>query len=220
MISPSTLDFLADLKQNNDRTWFTANKPRYEAARREFEDFIGALIPRIAQFDPLIARLEAKKCIFRIYKDTRFAKDKSPYKTNFGAHLVEAAERPHDRAGYYIHVEPGNIFLGGGAYIPPSSWLNAIRRAIDRDGQTLVAIINSPEFKKYFGEMEGEQLKTRPKDYPADHPHIDLLKRKSFLAMRKVTDAETQQAGFVDQAARIFKALKPFDDFLNQAMEG
>ena len=186
-------------------------------AKAEFEAFITELIPRIAKFDPPIIELIPKKCIFRIYRDTRFSKNKIPYKTNLGAHLVANAEKPHDRAGYYIHIEPGNTFLAGGAYLPPSPWLKAIRQEIDRNGKELRKILNSASFKKHFGEIEGEQLKTRPKDYPDDHPFIELLKYKSFLAVHKVSDKNAIAEDFPKHCAQIFKALKPFDDFLNKS---
>lgn len=128
MISNKTFRFLEDLRENNNRDWFNANKPRFEEAKVGFEKFIGDLILQIAKFDPPIGELEPKKSIFRIYRDTRFSKDKSPYKTNLGAHLVAHADKPHDRAGYYIHLEPGNTFLAGGAHLPSSSWLKAIRQ--------------------------------------------------------------------------------------------
>lgn len=148
VITNKTLKFLNELKANNERDWFKANKKRYDEVREEFESFIAELLPRIAKFDPPIAQLEPKKCIFRIYRDTRFSKDKSPYKTNLGAHLVAHHDKPHDRAGYYIHLEPGNSFLGGGAYMPPSAWLGAIRGSIDLNGNELKKIISSPTFKK------------------------------------------------------------------------
>jgi len=170
MISNKTFQFLKDLKENNNRDWFNANKPRFEEAKAEFEKFIGGLILRIAKFDPAIGELEPRKSIFRIYRDTRFSKDKSPYKTNLGAHLVAHAEKPHDRAGYYIHLEPGNTFLAGGAHLPSAPWLKAIRQAIAEKGKEFTKILNDSSFKKYFGEMEGEKLKTTPRDYPADHP--------------------------------------------------
>ena len=218
MISPHTFQFLRELAENNDRPWFQANKKRYEEARANFEDFIGRLILRIAEFDPEIIKLEPKKCIFRIYRDTRFSPDKRPYKTNLGAHLVAQHSRPHDRAGYYIHLQPGNCFLAGGAYMPPSSWLNAIRSAIAEDGDQLKEIISSPNFKKYFGEMQGEKLKTSPRDYPADHPHIELLRHKSFLGTHTLSEKQMCSDDFIDHAVTVFKALKPFDDFLNNTL--
>lgn len=218
MISKTTFDFLTELKKNNNRDWFNANKSWYEEARAEFEGFIGDLIVEIARFDPPIAMVQPKKSIFRIYRDTRFSKDKSPYKTNFGAHLVPNAEKPHDRAGYYIHLEPSSSILAGGAYRPPSPWLRAIRETIAEKGDKLIGILANPNFKKYFGELEGEKLKSNPRDYPADHPHIELLRRKSLIAVHNVSDTDIQAKDFVKHAAKVFEALKPFDDFLNRRL--
>lgn len=219
MISYNTLQFLKELSANNNRPWFQVNKGRYEEARADFEGFISKLILQIARFDPPIAELEAKRCIFRIYRDTRFSRDKKPYKTNFGAHLVSTDAKPHDRAGYYIHLQPGNCFLAGGAYMPPALWLKAIREAIDQNGRELMKILNHPDFKKCFGEMEGEKLKTTPRDYPADHPFIDLLRYKSFLAVHKLSDKDTMSNNFLRTSSEVFKALKPFDDFLNNSLD-
>jgi uncharacterized protein (TIGR02453 family) len=218
MITNKTFKFLKELRTNNNRDWFNANKLGFEEVKSEFEAFIADLIPRIAAFDPPIARLEPKKCIFRIYRDTRFSKDKTPYKTNLGAHLAAYADKPHDRAGYYIHLEPGNTFLAGGAYLPPAPWLRAIRESIDRHGEEFNEVLNSAGFKKYFDEMEGEKLKTRPKDYPEDHPHIELLRYKSFLAVHRVSDKDAMAVNFTEHVVQVFKALKPFDDFLNKSL--
>lgn len=219
MISKKTFHFLKELRENNHREWFTANKPRYEEARQDFEKFITSLILQIARFDPPIGELVAKKSIFRIYRDTRFSKDKSPYKTNLGAHLVAYDQKVHDRAGYYIHLEPGNNFLAGGAYLPPAPWLKAIRQAIDERGKEFTKILNNAAFKKYFGELEGEQLKTAPRDYPADHPYAEILKYKSFLAAHKVSDKDAMSENFLNHSVQVFKALKPFDDFLNRSLD-
>jgi len=218
MISHKTYQFLKDLSENNNRPWFQANKHRYEEARAEFESFISKLILEIARFDSPIGVLEAKKCIFRIYRDTRFSRDKKPYKTNFGAHLVAYESKVHDRAGYYIHLQPGNCFLAGGAYLPPAPWLKAIRNAIDQKGEEFLRILNHPNFKKYFGEMEGEKLKTTPRDYPADHPYIELLRYKSYLVTHKLHDEDTMSENFLNYSREVFKALKPFDDFLNNSL--
>jgi uncharacterized protein (TIGR02453 family) len=219
MISNKIYQFLKELSENNNRPWFQANKDRYEEARSEFEGFISRLILGIASFDPPIGELEAKRCIFRIYRDTRFSKDKKPYKTNFGAHLASTDAKPHDRAGYYIHLQPDNSFLAGGAYLPPAPWLKAIRDTIDQKGRELIKILNHPDFKKYFGEMEGEKLKTTPRDYPADHPFIELLRYKSFLDVHKLNDKDTMSENFLKTAANVFKVLKPFDDFLNNSVD-
>lgn len=214
-----TFKFLKDLKKNNDRDWFQANKNRHDEAKQDFVSAIEKIINGIGKFDPQVADLEAKKCVFRIYRDTRFSKDKTPYKTNFGAHMVAHNEKPHDRAGYYIHLEPGNSFLAGGAYMPPGPWMKAIREEIATNADGLRKILNSKSFKDNFGEMEGEKLKTSPRDYPKDHPEIELLKYKSFLAMHKLTDAQVLDDDFEKHALKVFKALKPFDDYLNRALD-
>ena len=207
MISKNVFQFLTELKANNDRNWFNANKSWYQEVRSEFEKFITELIEQIAVFDPPILRLEAKKCTFRIYKDVRFSKDKKPYKINFGAHLIDTHERPHNRAGYYVHIEPGSCFLAGGAYMPPASWLNAIRESIDANGEQLVKILEYPEFKKYFNGIEGEQLKTKPRDYPIDHPHIDLLRFKNYTVLHSVPDKKVMSENFLLKYRSVIPAM-------------
>ena len=219
MISPDTFEFLRALKENNNKEWFNAHKPRYQQARTDFESFVGDLILGIAQFDPDLGELDAKRSVFRIYRDTRFSPDKTPYKTNLGAHLVVHHQKLHDRAGYYIHIEPGNCFLAGGAYMPPSAWLRSIRATIDVRGDKLKAILGNPGFKNTFGEMRGERLKTKPREYSLDHPHIELLKYKSFLAMHPIEDELAQSQHFLEHAIHVFSVLKPFNDFLNASPE-
>lgn len=218
-ISKKTMKFLKDLKDNNNREWFADNKPRYEEAKEEFEAFIAELIKNIARFDPLIAEVNPKKAIFRIYRDVRFSKDKSPYKINFGAHFSGSPSKIHDRAGYYLQIQPGNNFLGGGAYLPPTEWLNKIRQEIDYNTQEFKKVLNSASFKKYFGELQGDKLKTVPKGYPKDHPELELLKFKSYLAMNSCDDKLVTSDDFLKHATSAFKAIKPFDDFLNRAAD-
>lgn len=218
-VDKKTFKFLKDLKKNNNRDWFQENKPRYEEARQNFIESVVQIIKNVSKFDPQIGDLEAKKTVFRIYKDTRFSKDKTPYRINMGAHLVAHNLKPHDRAGYYLHIEPGNCFLAGGAYMPPGPWMKAIRSEIDGNAKDLKKILNSKAFKDTFGEMEGEKLKTAPRDYPKDHPEIELLRYKSFLAVRNLSEKEVADEGFEKEAARVFKVLKPFDDFLNSVLD-
>ncbi len=218
-VSAKTLKFLKDIKKNNNRDWFTEHKTRYTETREEFISFVQHIINQISKFDPPIEQVSAKKAVFRIYRDTRFSKDKTPYKINIGAHLNAFANKVHDRAGYYIHIEPGNCFLAGGAYLPPGTWIKAIRKEIDYDAKSLRKIIASASFKKYFGEIQGEQLKCNPRDYPKDHPDIDLLKYKSFLAVHPLTDAQVKDENFDKHCIKVFKALKPFDDYLNRALD-
>ncbi|MCB0655799.1 MAG: DUF2461 domain-containing protein [Saprospiraceae bacterium] len=220
-ISKSTFQFLKDLKDNNNREWFQDNKPRYEAAREDFMTFIDALIARISVFDPSIAHFRAKDCVFRIYRDVRFSKDKSPYKTALGAHVSSAAKKSeiHSRAGYYIHLEPGASMLAGGAYLPESGWLKAIRQEIDYNRDEFKQILANPDFQHYFGTIEGEKLKTSPQGYPADHPEIELLRMKSFLASNNCPDKLVTSTDFLDHATKAFQALYPFDRFLNRSTE-
>lgn len=218
-ISNATLKFLKDLKNNNDKEWFTANKKRYEAAKAEFEEFIGALIKNIAKFDPPVGELIPKKTVFRIYRDVRFSNDKSPYKINFGAHLTASPTKVHDRAGYYVNLQPGNTFLAGGAYNPGNPWISNIRQEIDYNTKEFKKILNSASFKKYFGDIEGDKLKTAPKGFPKDHPELELLQFKSYLAVNNVDDKIVTSDKFLKHATDVFKAMKPFDDFLNRAAE-
>jgi uncharacterized protein (TIGR02453 family) len=213
MLSPTTFAFLADLKKHNDRAWFQTRKDRYLAAKADFEKLVGELIRRIAAFDASVEGLDPAKCSFRIFRDARFSKDKTPYKTNFGAYI--AADKFQQKAGYYLHLEPGNCFLGGGAYHPGPNRLKAIRDAIAEDGAFFRRLLAAPAFKKQFGALQGETLKTVPQGYPADHPHIDLLRHKDFIAMREMEDAEILSPDFPKQAATAYKALLPLHRFLN-----
>ncbi len=215
-ISKSTLTFLSDLKIHNDRDWFSNNRNRYEQARGNFETFIQAILDELMKFDPIYKGLEAKSCIFRINRDTRFSHDKSVYKTNFGAFMVRGGRKNGDKfTGYYLHIEPGASFVAGGAYIPPTPWLSAIREKISENGEELTAIVKSRDYKKYFSGLEGEKLKVPPRGYMKDNPHIELIKMKSFLAERNYSDSEVLAEDFFDTVTGAFRAMKPLNDFLN-----
>ena len=220
-ISKETFEFLSALRKNNNRDWFKGNKPLYERSRENVAAFIDELIKKIGKFDPDITHHTGKSAMFRIYRDVRFSQDKSPYKTHFGAHVTAALKKSdiHSRAGYYIHISPGDSMLAGGAYMPQGSWLKGIRAQIADDGDSFRKIIKSKSFKGYFGDIEGDQLKTAPKGYPKDHPEIELLRYKSFLATHQCDDDVVLSEHFLDHAAKVFKALYPFDAFLNRAAE-
>lgn len=212
----STLQFLTDLKHNNEREWFLNNRKRYDEAKLNFEIFTQALINGISDFDPAVRGLEAKNCTYRINRDIRFSNDKSVYKTHLGAFIVRGGKKNGDKyPGYYFHIEPGNSMIAGGAYMPPAPWLSAIREKIDEEGELLVKILRNKDFVKYFGKIEGEKLKTAPKGYPRDHPHIELLRLKSYLVDRQISDAEVTGNdcfNFVKEACR---TMKPLNDFLS-----
>ncbi len=216
-INRTTLEFLDKLAKNNNKDWFDKNRHEYLAAKANFENFVQSLINEITGFDPIMKGLEAKNCIFRINRDVRFSNDKSPYKTNMGAFIVKGGKQNGDRnAGYYFHIEPGKSMLAGGAYVPPSPWLTAIRDKIDDEAEKLVAIVKDPDFKKYFGQLEGEKLKKAPKGFPPDHKYIELLKLKSYLAVKEITDKQVLGTDYFKYSVAVFKAMKPLNDFLNE----
>jgi uncharacterized protein (TIGR02453 family) len=203
-INKITLEFLNSLKHNNNREWFLKNQSLYKAAKNNFESFVQDVINGITGFDPMIKGLEVKNCVYRINRDIRFSNDKTLYKSHLGAFI-----------GYYFHVEPGNSMIAGGAYMPPSPWLNAIRENISDEPEKFLKIISEKNFIKYFGQIEGEKLKSAPKGYKADHPLIDHLKFKSFLVTSQVSDKDVLDAGFPGLVINVFKAMKPFNDFLS-----
>lgn len=210
-----TLEFLSDLAENNNREWFAANRKRYETAKSDFEIFIQAVIDYLVTLDTIYKGLEARSCIFRINRDTRFSHDKSVYKTNFGAFIVRGGKKSSDRfPGYYLHIEPGQCFVAGGAYIPPAPWLNAIREKIDENPGELLKVIENLEFKRLFGGLEGDKVATAPKGYSKQHPHIELLRFKSYLAEKSITDDEIISEGSFETVTSAFRAMKPLNDFL------
>ena len=216
-ISKPTLDFLTDLKYHNEREWFNANRKRYNEAKSEYERFVQALIERIVDFDPILKGLEAKNCMYRINRDIRFSPDKTIYKTHLGAFIVKGGKKNGDRfAGYYIHIEPGNnSMIAGGAYMPPMPWLTAIRNNIDEKGESFLKIINDPEFRAVFGEIEGEKLKGAPKGFSRDNRYIELLRMKSYLASIIISDKDVLNTDFFDFTIEACKVMKPLNDFLN-----
>jgi uncharacterized protein (TIGR02453 family) len=215
-IKKSTLDFLELIKLNNNREWFLDNKAIYLEARENFETFAGSILSKITEFEPILKGLEIKNCVYRFNRDTRFSSDKSPYKSHFGAFIVRGGKSNGDKlAGYYLHVEPGKSIVAGGAYMPPKQWLEAIREKIDDEPATLKKILKEKEFVKYFKELDGEKLKKAPKGYPADHPEIELLKFKSFLAFSDINDDLVVSDKFFDYVVNAFRAMKPLNDYLN-----
>jgi uncharacterized protein (TIGR02453 family) len=215
-IKKSTLDFLTAVKCNNNRDWFNANRSSYLDAKDNFESFVQEIIDEIVLFEPIMKGLEAKSCVYRINRDIRFSNDKSPYKSHFGAFIVQGGKKNGDKyAGYYFHIEPGKSILAGGAYMPPAPWLSAIREKISDYPDEFIKITKAKDFVKYFGSMDGEKLKTAPKGYPKDHPQIELLKFKSYLVVNEAPDKLVLSSGYSDHVINVFKAMKPLNDYLN-----
>ena len=220
MISKATFKFLKELKENNNRDWFTANKSKYEIAKTEFEAFITKLVIEIQKFDKSISNVDPKKTVFRIYRDVRFSKNKDPYKINFGAHIHPGDKQSvHSVAGYYIHIEPhGKSMLAGGAYMPPTEWIKAIRKEIDFNGEEFKNIVNDKKFKSYF-KLEGEKLQRPPQGFDASHKDIEILKHKSLIAVHNPSDKQVLSENFLSHCSKVFKSLYPFDKFLNRARD-
>ncbi|MEZ5344822.1 MAG: DUF2461 domain-containing protein [Pyrinomonadaceae bacterium] len=213
------LSFLKKLEKNNDRDWFNEHKDEFEEAKTEFTGFVEKLIAGISRFDPELTGTDAKNCLFRIYRDVRFSKDKKPYKINFGA-SINPGGRKSPVPGYYIHIQPGASFLAGGKYMPSSAELLAIRNAIVKDPKTIRKISNAKLFKEYFGEISGERLKTAPKGFDKDHEMIEYLQLKSFIAYQdKLSQKTILDPKFDKYAVKVFKAMKPLNDFLREAIK-
>lgn len=212
------LTFLTDLKENNNRDWFNQNKGRYIEAKESFESITQELIEQLALEDDTIKGLKAKDCIFRIYRDARFSKDKSPYKTHMGAYINQGG-RKGETCGYYFHLEPGASFLAGGLHAPSPAILFEVRDSIYADAEEFKAIINTPAFVETFGAIQGDKLKNGPKGFPKDFEDIELLKHKTMVAIHQLNDDELIADGFMDRSMRVFRRLKPFSDYFNRAIK-
>ncbi len=217
MLQASTLKFLKDLKKNNNREWFNDHKDIYEKAKADVVEFTAAVLTKSSTFDPGLKNLVPAKCIMRIYRDVRFSKNKDPYKLNFGipfSSKTKGVEGP----SYYLHIQPNESFLGGGCWMPQPDKLKLIRQEIDYNSKDFLAIVDNPSFKKMFGKLsEEDKLKTTPKDYDKEHPQIEYLKLKSYLAMKSISDAELLSTKAVDIVVNANKTIKPLIDFLNHA---
>ncbi|MEC3875520.1 DUF2461 domain-containing protein [Chryseobacterium salviniae] len=213
-VSPKVFDFLRQLTENNNREWFTENKNLYTESQENLVLFLEGLIKEMCEFDSELGKIDAKKSLFRIYRDTRFSKDKTPYKTNFGASL--GMGKGSQKGGYYLHLEPGKSFIAGGIYMPESSVLKTLRKEISLYGQEFLNILNDKEFKKYFPELDqDDKLKKVPQGFEKEDPMAEYLKLKSFIVVYNLSDKEVSDKNASKNLAKIFKAMKPLNDFLN-----
>ena len=210
----STLLFLKDLHKNNNREWFNENKDRYRAAHTNVADFVEVLIEEIGKFDEEILKIDAKKALFRIYRDVRFSKDKSPYKTNFGAGL--GMGKGNRISGYYLHIEPGKSFLAGGVYQPDTSVLKEIRKEISINSKEFLSILQEDEFRNNFRGLSVEQkLQRVPAGFEKDDPMAEFLKLKNFIVVHPVSNEALMKEDAAKNFAQIFKSIKPLNDFLS-----
>jgi uncharacterized protein (TIGR02453 family) len=214
------LVFLKDLAENNNKPWFDENRDKYLEAKKEIESFTIKLIQEFGETEPSIANLEAKECLFRINRDVRFSKDKSPYKTNFGISINPGGKKS-ELAGYYIHIEPAKSFVGGGLWMPMPEQLGKIRQEIDYNLEQFEELIKAPTFKKQYGTLNSGKeisLVRVPKGYEADSPAAEYLKLKSFTATKPLPDDTIASKEFIEHCTTAFKALKPLIGFLNQGI--
>ena len=220
MLSKDTLQFLDDLKANNNRDWFLENKKRYEAVKKEYQQLVGDFLDVMKPLDPSLEMLEVKNCTFRINRDIRFSKDKTPYKSHLGVWLSSGA-KGMNRSGYYLHLEKGASFIAGGLYCPESVDLKKMRKEIAYFHDDLEAILNEKNFKREFKDFdrnEKDTLKNPPRGYEKEHPAIEFLKLKSFECSQRIDYSEVTKKDFVATMSKKLIALKPLNDFINRAL--
>ncbi|MFC4231393.1 DUF2461 domain-containing protein [Parasediminibacterium paludis] len=212
MIQKETLNFFKDLEQNNNKPWFEANKSRYEAAKENYLQFIEALLPHIRKIESIFEK-DLKKYASRVYRDIRFSKDKSPYKNNISG-LIERAP-DNKKCPFYINVQLGETFIGGGVWQPDAELLNKVRQEIDYNGSEFNNIINKKSFIDTFGKLSGEALVRPPKGYDADNPNIELLKLKQYIIHKKFEDDVVCSNDFIKEIVICYKEALPFFHFFD-----
>lgn len=215
VIPKSSLDFLRQLKENNNKPWFEANKTNYLKELNHIEIFADALLQELSKTD-VLETSSGKKSVYRIYRDIRFSKDKTPFKTFWGGSYTRATKER--RGGYYFHLEQGNSFFAGGFWGPNAADLKRIRTEFAHDSSPMQKILNSKSFVSTFGTLQGEQLKTAPKGFHVNHEAIDLLRYKQFLIIKRFTDNEVLSPLFLEQALETCKNMRPFFDYMSEVL--
>ncbi len=221
MLQKSTLVFLENLKKNNNRDWFLDHKKDYEAFKKDYYALIEVMLNELKKYDSSLEMVQVKDCAFRINRDIRFSKDKSPYKTHIGIG-ISADGKKNCKSGYYLHIEENACFIGGGIYMPMPDQLQKIRKEIDFFYDDLNEIINEKNFKSTFKTLskeEGMYLKNPPKGFDKEHPAIEFLKLKSFTAGKSFDVLDSLKPDFALNMVSVLLTLKPFSDFLNRALE-
>ncbi len=210
-IDRSSLTFLSDLQENNNRPWFADNKPRYVTAHENIKAFLADLVVEMEKID----KIEKNK-LFRIYRDVRFSKDKTPYNPHW--RMSMGREKPHLRGGYYLHVGPEESYVVTGFFNPEPKDLALIRGNINNDAIPFKKALNATSILKMFGPVMGDAVKTSPKGYKKDHPEIELLKMKQFMHKRTFTKEETLAANFHKEVVKTYKAIRPFFNYMSDIL--
>lgn len=210
-------EFLSNLERNNNRDWFQGNKAYYDELRAAWVSDIERLLQKMSEYDESLRGVNVKDCIYRIYRDVRFSNDKSPYKTYFSTVLGRGGRKDKGSL-YYLHMQPGASGLYGGLWCPQPDILNVLRREIDGNIEEFLKVIEDKKFSKFYN-FAGESLKTMPKGYPREHPYGEYIKMKEYLLEHKCPDSYFTEGDWVEKAARDFRIMKPFHDFMNFAIE-
>ncbi|MBE9610084.1 DUF2461 domain-containing protein [Chitinilyticum piscinae] len=218
-LNSATMTFLADLAANNRREWFAAQRDRYDAARLDVQQFAAAVLEEVLCIDPLIPpQLKGSQCVMRLFRDTRFAKDKAPYKTNFGIGISRFGSKLVE-PGYYVHIAPDACFIAAGWWMPPADGLKAIRMAIAARGDVLQGVLAAPAYQQHFAGFDDYAvLKTMPRGFAKDHPHAELLRLKSFTCSQPLPPDAYQQPDCIARIPSAFAAARPMLDFLRGAL--
>lgn len=211
MLQKSTLEFLTQLKENNNREWFTENKKRFDSEQKTTKTFFTQILTNLEKIDSI-----EKMQMHRIYRDIRFSKDKTPYKNHFSVSFDRT--KPLLRGGMYLHIENDASFVGGGFWEPNNEDLFRIRKEIELDASDLKEIITDKTFVSYFGTLEGEELKTAPKGFDKTHPDIELIRKKQFVIRRKFSNKEVLSPHFQEEVLATFKAMRPFFDYMSEVL--
>lgn len=215
-VPKESFTFLKDLKQNNDRAWFQEHKPRYQSTRQALILVVDDVLDQLREYDH-IETPTGKAAMYRIYRDVRFSKDKTPYNVHWSALFKRATASR--RGSYYLRIEPGGkSIVGGGFWGPNPDDMRLIRSHLAQEPEALRKIISSPTFTKTFGELQGRQVKTAPRGYKRDHPAIDLLRYKQFFAARTFSDREVLSVSFVGEVIQTYQAIRPFFDYMSEIL--
>lgn len=209
------LSFLKELRSHNDREWFNAHKDEYLEVKARVEEIASEMIVRIAEFDPEASYLTPADCTYRIYRDTRFSHDKTPYKTHIGIFVNPPQGKKSWRLGYYLHLEPGNCLAGVGTIGLPSKMITAIRREIFDNVEEFIDIVDNPDFKNLYPTVGENPVKTVPKGFPKDWEHLDLIRPRDYFVSCGYTDAQVKGKDFISRMVENLRVAKPYKDFIN-----
>lgn len=215
----NVLKFLSSLKRHNDREWFLAHKEEYNVVKEKTDRLAGQLIDKIAEFDKGALRLTPKDVTYRIYRDTRFSADKTPYKTHIGIFINPPYGKKSERLGYYLHIEPGGCFFSCGQICLPSETIRRIRQGVYDNIEEYIEIVESPDFRECFSEIGANPLKTYPRGFPADWPYIDYIRPRDFFATGNLPDDFITAPDLADRLMPYLRQAYRFISFHNYSID-